>query len=817
MNLTATFRGALLLTATWLASYSAGIHPHPGVHAQVTGLTAGTKAETLCKQLGQTFQAPAGLTINNTFSQYFPEGSTLSLEDLTKLYPNGTIPDNVPIDKVLDGVGPDLNIKAQAGYGRLASRISFNGPVGGLPAFCRFGLQIATSPVTSVLTEVWLPLAGTGDPGTPTTGKPNKKRDNTSKIQSLQGDQILGSNKGWNGRIAVMGHGGQLGYVPLVSMKQYMGRYMFAVAGTNLGHFSVQNGVSSWVNGTQFNETLTDFASRANHVTLLVAEKAVNQFYGISQGKRNPKENNRVYRYYLGSSVGGARGLSAAQVYPDDFDGIMAGCPAINFMQMNTAQLATSSVHNKTTPIGKTGFFTRGALVGPIKDVVLQQCDGLDGVVDGVISDPSKCKPQLEKELLCGTNTKYGKTNATCLTQDQIKASQMGYGRLNNSASMNGPDGGLPAFCRFGAKIQTSPMTSIVSEVWLPLESNPSIPLAPPPKDFPTGTSPFTISENGTFNAVTSQCDALDGVVDGIISAPQQCKPQLNALLCGTSTTYGKSPSTCLTPLQISTAYQLYNSTIIDGQEVYPAYWPGLADSASQLKGTNGKASGWYQLVTLQEPHLSSSFDPYRDITYAALQKGNAVNPGGVNAVQTDLSEFVKNNGKMILYHGTYDLVISPQSTVNYFNDARNATASAMQVQPTEIDNSLKFYIIYGMRHTRQGPGAINFGGAAQNDPGSRPYKFETAYDISLAIIAWAEKSIEPNAQVAAAYQNRQGVLPSSNGDEMEDNAQVPTTQQVYAGGLINTRLLCPYPLNAQYQNGQNATGENGYQAFQCS
>ena len=93
------------------------------------------------------------------------------------------------------------------------------------------------------------------------------------------------------------------------------------------------------------------------------------------------------------------------------------------------------------------------------------------------------------------------------------------------------------------------------------------------------------------------------------------------------------------------------------------------------------------------------------------IQKGNAANPGLVNAVQTDLSEFVKNEGKLILYHGTYDLTISPQSTVNYFTQARSATASAMQVDPTEIDNSMKFYLIYGMRHTRQGVGAINFGG----------------------------------------------------------------------------------------------------------
>ncbi|MCO5589653.1 hypothetical protein L7F22_043621 [Adiantum nelumboides] len=711
---------------------------------------AGSQAESVCEALANSIDYPAELNVQKAFSMYYPEGSMPSLETLTNSYPRGIIPKGTPINSILHDVGPDVDLKSQMGYGRLNDRASNNGPTGGLPAFCRFGAKISTSSMTSILSEVWLPLES--DPSIslapppkdyPTATAPytitengtfvlangivkefkqsskgsssatslqpsydftlgsqtittqsqpptdtktaNKKRAITNDTQSLSGDDILGQGKGWNGRIAVMGHGGQLGFVPMPSMKNYMGRYMFAVAGTNLGHFSGV-GSTSWVEGSAFNETLTDFASRANHLTLLLAENVVNYFYGVKQGVRNSKDNDRVYRYYYGSSVGGARGLSAAQVYPQDFNGIVAGAPAVNFTALNIGQLHTSSVHDKV--LRGDGFFSDLELWGPIKD------------------------------------------------------------------------------------------------------------------------------------AITAQCDGLDGVIDGIISAPQKCIPQLDVLQCGTNTTYGKSFSTCLTPLQISTAYQLFNATVVDGQEVYPAYWPGLADSAGSLKGTNGKASGWYQLVTLQRPKTSSLFNPYKDIRLDDIQKGNAANPGLVNAVQTDLSEFVKNEGKLILYHGTYDLTISPQSTVNYFTQARNATASAMQVDPTEIDNSMKFYLIYGMRHTRQGVGAINFGGAAQNDAGSRPYKFESAYDISLAIIAWAEKSIEPNTQVAARYQLRQAVPPShvpTNGDGSDDDPQVPTTQQVYAGGLINTRLLCPYPLNANYQTGQNSTGENGYQAFQCS
>lgn len=736
-----------------------------------------TNAEEKCKALASSFLPPSNLKINSTFSQYFPFGSTLSIEALTKLYPNGTIPDDVKLDRILDSVGFDVDLKSQAGYGRLNSRASSNGHTGGLPAFCRLGFQVSTSPVTSILSEVWLPLPSdpnaplaepdsdfptnttayrigqdgkfvtaplyylTGAykkvkpaPGSqyppapndvpapqviekdasknstnakasdekkpPTTStnqnstestKPGigsitkKKRSPCSSVQSLSGDAILGSNKGWNGRIAVLGHGGQMGFVPVVSMKQYMARYMFVVAGTNLGHYSGTSGVT-WVNGTQFSETLIDFGSRANHITLQLAESAIDQFYGASEGVRNPKQNNRVFRYYAGSSVGGARGLSAAQIYPQDFDGIIAGAPALNFMNMNVGQIHTASLHNKSI-IGE-GFFTRAALYKTIKDVVTRQCDILDGLEDGVISEPSLCRPQLEKELLCGSDTKYGKTNATCLTQAQIDA-----------------------------------------------------------------------------------------------------------------------------------AYRLYTPTIIDGEQVYPAYWPGLEDSASNFHPSNSKSSGWHQLVVLKQPKLNSSFNQFTDIRLSDLKAGNAADPGGVNAAQTDLSAFVKNGGKLILYHGSCDLVVSPQSTIDYFNSALKDTAAALQVEQSEIAKSMKFYQIFGMRHSRGGIGAIHFGAPSQNDPGHRPYLFESGYDMTLALIAWVEKGIEPHAQIAARYNSKEKFMPPRDvkGGDPDVDLPIPETQQQYTFGLKNTRLLCPYPSKAVYQKGSNADGEEGYKAFQCA
>jgi hypothetical protein len=129
-----------------------------------TAKTEGADSQKQCLALAADFKA-TDLKINNTFSQYFAEGSMPSLELLTALYPNGTIPPKTNIAQILSGVGPDIDIKSDAGYARTAGRAGKNGPLGGLPAFCRFGAFISTSDVTNVLMEVWLPLES--DPNVP--------------------------------------------------------------------------------------------------------------------------------------------------------------------------------------------------------------------------------------------------------------------------------------------------------------------------------------------------------------------------------------------------------------------------------------------------------------------------------------------------------------------------------------------------------------------------------------------------------------------------------------------------------------------------
>ncbi|UZJ51601.1 hypothetical protein CBS101457_000921 [Exobasidium rhododendri] len=754
---------------------------------------AGKDSEKQCLALASQFTSSNGLELTNTFSQYFGEGSMPSLEKLVNLYPASVIPEATNVPAILKSVGPDVDFKCDAGYAHTNSRAGQRAPAGGMPAFCRFGSYIKTSPLTSVFMEVWLPLAS--DPDIPlvaldpadfptnTTGaiprkdgtleqaplyvtkgqftlpepaleagaplapndvpvvkrkvaktegkaskstaaptdatplkgskedvtKPTDKNqaDSTLKLvksaslyakrqfqrharrspkmqiqeksnRAMTGEEIIGEESGWNGRLAAAGNGAQRGFVPLPDLKQYMTRYNFAVMGNNGGHWSNATSVR-WINGPHFTDTLTDFASRANHVSLLLSEEVIDAFYGKEEGVRLPKDNGRVARYYFGSSVGGGRGMSSIQLDPTDFNGHLIGAPAIDFAKLNLGQLATAKVHSKKQ--AGDGWFTQGALYGPIKSVVMSQCDELDGVKDGIISDPFKCKPKLEPELLCGGGGRFGGSKGTCLTQAQI-----------------------------------------------------------------------------------------------------------------------------------DNAYKLYNETWLEGNFMYPAYLPGLEDSASSMNAANGKASGWTQLVILKQDELDPDFNGFTDIAYAPFAKGNADDPGKVNAASTDVSAYIKAGGKAILYHGLVDLVISPVATINYFEAVRKLFGA-------DLDRSMKLYLIPGMQHSRGGRGAINMGLPTHRGCGNRPLKYDTDHDMTLALLAWVENGKEPKEQVAATYERREAFVPDQpTGKSASADIDLPITDtyQNYNWGLVNTRIHCPYPLMAKYKGGV-ATGEHSYASFVCA
>lgn len=171
-----------------------------------------------------------------------------------------------------------------------------------------------------------------------------------------------------------------------------------ALASTDMGH---QGNGTEWGDDQQKRE---DFAFRGVHATTLAAKALIRAYYGRPQ----------KYAYFAGCSDGGREALIAAQRYPDDFDGITAGAPAMNFHVQN-------SFHHAWLAKANTGADGQPLLtapdIAPLHAEVLRQCDALDGLADGQITDPRLCHFN-PAPLLC----QGAYTQGQCLTAEQVAA-----------------------------------------------------------------------------------------------------------------------------------------------------------------------------------------------------------------------------------------------------------------------------------------------------------------------------------------------------------------------------------------------------------
>ncbi|KAH8728332.1 Tannase/feruloyl esterase [Phaeosphaeriaceae sp. PMI808] len=225
---------------------------------------------------------------------------------------------------------------------------------------CRVALSVATSKRSNFIMEAWLP-----------------------------------SN--WTGRFMSGGNGGLNGCINYADIS-YASSLGFASVGTNNGH----NGTS----GEPFynnSDIVEDFAYRALHTGVIVGKQITKNYYGKAHKKS----------YYLGCSTGGRQGFKSAQTFPGDFDGIVAGAPAIAF---NNLTSWSGSFYNKTGPPNSPTFLSVAQWAIVQKDVY-KQCDALDGFVDGILEDASLCQYD-PSGLACPEGTT---SSTTCLTPAQIK------------------------------------------------------------------------------------------------------------------------------------------------------------------------------------------------------------------------------------------------------------------------------------------------------------------------------------------------------------------------------------------------------------
>ena len=257
--------------------------------------------------------------------------------------------------------------------------------------------------------------------------------------------------------------------------------------------------------------------------------------------------------------------------------------------------------------------------------------------------------------------------------------------------------------------------------------------------------------------AALAECDADDGVRDGVIENPVRCAFDPQSLRCADA----DGPD-CLTAAQVDAVRKIYGAA--KNPRTGEMIFPGLA---------RGSELGWAALAGGPRP-LSIAEDHYRYVVFknpdwdfrtidfdkdAAL--ADAIDNGALNAVDPDLREFAARGGKLILYHGWNDQLIAPQNSIDYFDAVEKAMGAPA------ASRFVRLFMAPGMMHCGGGPGPNTF-------------------DMVDALEQWVERGTAPSRVLASHAAN---------------------------GRIDRTRPLCAYPQVAVYKG----TGDvNDAASFEC-
>lgn len=259
---------------------------------------------------------------------------------------------------------------------------SNNAPYQALPEFCRVAITLRPSQDSDIKMEVWLPTAD------------------------------------WNGKYLAVGNAAFTGNV----------RYPSLIAPLNLGYATSSTDTGHEGNTAEFGlghpEKVIDFGWRAVHEMTTASKQVVTAFYASA-----PR-----YSYFSGCSAGGRQAMKAAQRFPNDFDGIIAGAPGLDWTGRAVSALRIEK-HLTDNPDAR--------LLAPQRELLhagaLAACDANDGVADGVIENPLACHfdPVV---LQCDATT----NGADCLSPEQVDTARRVYASPTNPATGRAITGLLP-------------------------------------------------------------------------------------------------------------------------------------------------------------------------------------------------------------------------------------------------------------------------------------------------------------------------------------------------------------------------------------
>jgi feruloyl esterase len=293
--------------------------------------------------------------------------------------------------------------------------------------------------------------------------------------------------------------------------------------------------------------------------------------------------------------------------------------------------------------------------------------------------------------------------------------------------------------------------------------------------------------------AAVAACDSLDGVKDGLLEDPRDCRFDPAVLTC-----QGADGPDCLTAPQVTALRKIYAGpkNPRTGKQIYPGYSPGT-------EGAPGSWAGW---VMNKPPENAIQFAfgnsyyghavfedrnwDYRSLDYDAdVEFGDRKAGVVINANNPDLRSFRARGGKLLMYHGWGDAAIAPLSSIEYYEKVTAFLAKfpdARSDASRPVQDFFRLFMVPGLGHCDSGIGPNHFGNdnyAGDGIPG------DPERDILAALERWVEKDAAPERLIG-------------------------TGTAVHEPSKTLTRPLCPYPQEVRY----NGTGDpNQAASFSCA
>ena len=250
-------------------------------------------------------------------------------------------------------------------------------------------------------------------------------------------------------------------------------------------------------------------------------------------------------------------------------------------------------------------------------------------------------------------------------------------------------------------------------------------------------------------------CDAQDGIVDRVALQPQTCGFDPAALECAQGDT-----GECLLPSEVEGARKIYRGVVnpSTGKQIFPGPEPGSENQwVAFAPGRFPIGVNYWRDIIVGDP----DWDPSTLDFDADVERAIALDTAEMAAMDPDISAFVARGGKLLLLHGWTDGLISPQNSIDYYDEVRAALGA------DRARDSVRLFMAPGVNHCSGGEGPSNI-------------------DALSALEDWVENGVTPKRIIASK--------------SLED-------------GGTRTRPLCPYPLVAHYDGtGSTDDAEN----FEC-